>query len=63
MILHQPNIDNMIGWMPSNEALSLAGWNTKKGASIRFGKLPVIIRFVTGRHKCVTNKSSETCYG
>ena len=37
--LHQTISYNMIGQMPSNEALSLAGYNTKKGASIRSGKI------------------------
>ena len=63
MILHQPTNDNMIGWMPSNEALSLAGDNLKKGASILSFKLPVIIRLVTGWHKCVTDNNSKKCYG
>ena len=48
--------------MPSNEALSLAGWNTKKGASIRFGKLPLIIRFANDCPKRVTPTSNKRCY-
>ena len=40
----------------------MAGWNTKKGASIRFGKLPLIIRFAKDCPKRVTLTSSKGCY-
>ena len=52
-----------MGWMPSNEALSLAGRNTKKGASILLGKLPLIIRFANGRNILVTLIRREMRYG
>ena len=54
LLLHQPMDYKLIGWMLSNEALSLAGVKPKKGSSILPGKLPAIIRLADGCPNLVT---------
>ena len=63
LLLHQP-IELISYWLNAQQWGALIGWlEHQKGCFNPIFQLPVIIRFVTGWHKHVTDKSSETCYG